>query len=373
MHASLFREGRFFDMMLSYHMKALRFLLPLFFIVVAALFISSQLPSIAGGVTVSLSDGVGTADAGDGSQTEVTTSWTSSGFYTTGTYLTLSISPSATSTLIECGTPDYTFANTGDISRVTSSWSATDAVYQFVQNVATGTTGSVCVSYGMSTSTPTNYSIAVYVSTSTSGVFSTTDFGAALYYVLGGNQVEVSATVPSAISFSIRNSADTGTTNVCELGTLSLSTVETCTYRLRIATNAANGFTATLQADDDFNDSGAATMTAITNDTAFVAGTEAYGIQSLVGATLGGRQSTSSVFTDPVIESSFSTTTFDTDASPVPTSSAGIIISFPRPFQTGAAPSTTTTSAITHAAAMGAGTAAGSYGQTVTYRVTGSF
>jgi hypothetical protein len=273
---------------------------------------------------------------------------------------------------VECGTPDYTFASAGDITRVTSSWSNTDAVYNFVTNEATSTAGAVCVSFGLTTSTPTNYSIAMLATTSTTS-FTTTDFGAALYYVLGGNQVLVSATVPASLSFSIRNSEDSANTNVCQLGTLSMSSVNTCTYRLRIATNASNGFVTTIQADKMFSTPTFATMTDIVDGSSFVAGTEAYGISSLVAATQGGRQTTSSAFSDPIVESSFTSTTFNADPSPVPTSTTGIIISFPRPFNVGPAPSTTTTSAITHSAAISAGTAVGNYTQTVTYRVTGSF
>lgn len=338
----------------------------------AFLLFAAQMPADAAGVTVSLSDGAGTVDAGNGGQTEITTSWTTSGFYVTGTWLTLTISPAATSTLVECGTPDYTFAQTGDIARVTSSWSNTDAVYNFIQNAATSSAGGVCVSFGLTTSTPTNYSIAMLATTSTTG-YTSTDFGAALYYVLGGNQVLVSATVPASLSFSIRNSGDTANTNVCQLGTLSISGVSTCTYRLRIATNASNGFVTTIQADKMFSTPTFATMTDVVNDASFVAGTEAYGISALVAATIGGRQTTSSAFTDPIVEATFSSTTFNADASPVPTSTSGILISFPRPFNVGPAPSTTTTSAISHSAAISAGTAVGNYTQTVTYRVTGSF
>jgi hypothetical protein len=338
----------------------------------AFVLLAVQLPADAAGVTISLSDGSGPADAGNGGQTEITTSYTTSGFYVTGTYLTFTIAPAATSTLSNCGTEDKTFATLGDIFRVTSSWDNSNAVFSFARNIATSTAGSMCVSYGLTTSTPTNYSIAI-LATSGTTEYTATDFGAALYYVLGGNQVQVSATVPAILSFSIRNSGDSANTNVCQLGTLSISAVSTCTYRLRIATNAASGFSTTIQADHDFSTPTFATMTNIVNDASFVAGTEAYGIQTLVGATIGGRQATSSFFTDPVVESNFATTTFIVDASTVPTSSAGIIISFPRPFNTGPAPSTTTTSAITHAAAISAGTPTGNYSQTVTYLVTGTF
>lgn len=348
------------------------FLLRLAMFFGAFVLFATQLPADAAGVGVGLSDGSGTLDAGNGGQTEIDTSWTTSGFYTTGTYLTITISPAATSTLVECGTPDTTFAQLGDLNMVTSSWTNTDAVYNFAKSVPTSTLGSVCVSYGLTTSTPTNYSIAILATTGTS-VFTTTDFGAALYYVLGGNQVLVSATVPATLSFSIRNSGDTANTNVCQLGTLSLASVSTCTYRLRIATNAANGFVTTILADKEFSTPTFATMTNIGDNSAFVAGTEAYGISVLTAATEGGRQSTSTAFTEPIVESSFATTTFSSDASPVPSTSTSIIISFPRSFRTGQAPSTTTTSAVTHAAAIGGGTPTGNYTQTVTYRVTGSF
>jgi hypothetical protein len=351
-------------------MKRLLFRLAMF--VGAFLLFAAQLPADASGVSISLSDGSGTADAGNGGQTEITTSWTTSGFYTTGTWLTLTISPSATSTLTDCTTPDTSFATAGDIVKVTSSWSSSAAVFNAAANIATSTAGSICVSYGMTTTTPTNYSIALLATTSTSS-FTTTDFGAALYYVLGGNQVYVSATVPASLAFSIRDSGDLANTNVCQLGTLSLASVSTCTYRLRIATNASNGFVTTIQADHDFSTPSFATMTNIVDGGSFVAGTEAYGISALVGASIGGRQATSSAFTDPVVEASGASSTFNVDPSAVPTSTSGIIISFPRPFSAGAAPSTTSTSAVTHAAAISAGTAVGNYSQTVTYRVTGSF
>src|SRR5262245_128437 len=126
----------------------------------------AQLPAGASGVGISLSDGVGTLDASDGGQIEITTSFTSSGLYATGTYLDRTISPAATSTVTDCTTPDYNFAGSdGALSKVTSSWSTTDAVFSFAKNISTSTAGSVCVSYGLTNSTPTNYSISVLTST----------------------------------------------------------------------------------------------------------------------------------------------------------------------------------------------------------------
>lgn len=337
----------------------------------AFILISHVSPLDASGVTVSLSDGSGTADAGSGGQTEITASWTSSGFYTTGTQVTLSIAPAATSTIVNCGTASTDFGGSaGSFGSFTSS----SAVFTLTDNVATSTAGSLCLSFGLTTTTATNYSISMQATSSTSS-FTTTDFSATLYYVLGGNEVQVTAEVPASLSFSIRNSADSANTNVCQLGVLSLSQVNFCSYRLRIATNAASGFTTTIETDGQLNVGGTATMTAITNDTAFATGTEAYGMAFLTGATTGGRSGTGA-YDQPVTEAGSAEDarfTFDTDSSPLNFTSATSIISYTAPFNPATAPSLTSTSLVVHGAAVGAGTPTGNYGQTVTYRVTGSF
>lgn len=340
----------------------------------ASALLVSQYPASAAGVTVSLNDNSGTADAGAGGQTEIDTSFVTSGFYVTGTTLSLTISPAATSTISHCGTPDFLFTATHTLTAATSSWTSSEASYTFNESVPTGTGGTVCLSYGLVT-TPANYSVAILTTSSTTA-FNTTDFGAALYYVAGGNQIiDVSAQVPATLSFVIRNTADTAATNICQLGVLSLSQVSFCSYRLRIATNAANGFTTTIQQDEEFNSTGNATMTAITNDTAFATGTEAYGIAFLEGATTGGR-SIAGDFDEPVTEAGTSTDaslTFSNDSTPLNFSRATTIISHARPFATASAPSLTTTSLVVHGAAIDAGTPTGNYSHIITYRVTGTF
>ncbi|MBD3252016.1 hypothetical protein GF380_06245 [Candidatus Uhrbacteria bacterium] len=341
-------------------------------ITVAAFFIALALiPVGASGVTVTVSDGSGTTDAGSGGSTEITTSFTSSGLYVTGTQMTLTVSPASTSTLTDCSTASTDF---GGSAGSFGSFTTSTAVFTLTENVATSTSGSLCLTYGLTTTTATNYSISVLATSSTSE-YTATDFGAALYYVLGGNEVTVSAQVPASLSFSIRNSADTANTNVCALGTLSLSQVNFCDYRLRIATNAANGFTTTLQPDAIFNAGGSATMTAITNDTAFATGTEAYGIAFLVGATSGGRSGVGA-FDQPVTEAGSSvdaSLTFDADSTPLDFTTATTVISYTAPFNAASAPSLITTSRVMHGAAIGAGTPTGDYSHTITYRVTGSF
>ncbi|HWQ99982.1 MAG TPA: hypothetical protein VN397_04030 [Candidatus Methylomirabilis sp.] len=336
----------------------------------------SQFPAAASGVTVSLSDGVGTVDAGSGGSTEITTSWTSSGIYATNSTLTITVSPATQDTITNCATVDCNFFSSAigcDISFATSTMTSSTATGTFTQSVATSTAGGICLTYPISATSVQNYSVAVL----TSGG-STSDFGAALYYVLGANQVTVTATVPATLSFAIRNSADTANTNTCALGVLSTTAVSSCSYRLRIATNATNGFNSTILADLDFNSNGNATMTNIVNDTAFAAGTEAYGISTLTAADSGVRSATSGLFVAGIVESGigagYATTTFNTDTSPVPTTTGAVLFVYATSaVNPEVAPSLTDTTLVTHSAAISAGTESGAYTQTVTYRVTGSF
>lgn len=326
--------------------------------------------AIASGVSLTLSDGSGIADGGSGGVTEIQIGWTSSGFYTTGTVMKVTLSPATTSTIANCASPSTSFGTAaGSFSGFTSS----SASFTLTQNAPTSTAGSLCLSFDLVTSTAMNYSISVHATTSTSS-FTTTDFGMSLYSILGKNQIQVTGIVPSYLSFSIRNEADTADTNVCQLGTLTLTGVNTCSYRLRIATNAASGFVTSLQPESNMNTNGSATMTAITNDTSFVAGIESYGIATVVGATTGGWSGAD--FNQPVVEAGAAqdaSLTFNVDATPLHFTSATTILSYTAPFETGSAPSTTSTSLITHAATVGIDTVPGSYSQNILYRVTGSF
>jgi hypothetical protein len=326
----------------------------------------------ASGVAVSLSDGTGTADAGAGGITEITTSWTTSGLYATGTQITISISPAASSTITNCGTPDTQFAVAAD--GAFGTFTTSSAIYTLTQNAATGSAGSLCLRFELENTTSSNYLVTMKATSSTTG-FTTTDFGAALYDVLGSNEVTVTASIPSSLSFAIRNAADTANTNVCTFGTLALNQVSFCSYRLRIATNAASGYTATLQPNGEFNVNGTATMTAVLNDIPFATGTEAYGMAFFYGAASGGRVGANN-FDAPAVEAGATedaSLTFNQDSTPLDFVTATTVVSYGGPFNALAAPSPTTTALVVHGAAIGAATPYGSYGQTVTYRVTGSF
>lgn len=323
----------------------------------------SVAPAGAAGVTVSLQPASSSI-----STTNVDIHWTGSGAYVSGTTITITTNPAFTS--IATGTGAFTtdIDGNGSANGFLTSSTLSSVIFTVVTTTSAAST-TLSLLLGFTSSTPQNFSIAVFTATSTS---STSDFGAALFYANGGNQVSVTASVPATLAFSIRNSADSTTTNSCALGTLTTASTSTCAYRLRVETNAASGFTATIVGNHDLG-SGTATITAATNDGFAAAGTEGYGISSLTGATAGGRNSGTGAFDQAVTESNVAGTTFVTDVSPVPTTSAVTLISYTSAFSVSSTPSLTGTSLVTHFANINGGTPAGNYTQTVTYIVTASY
>lgn len=315
----------------------------------------------AGGVTVVL-----TPSAQSTSPQNIQIEWTGSAQYVTGTTVLVTTSPAFNAIRDNCTSTEVDLNNDGTSDGSITATSTNSATFTLTTSTgAVDLTMNLCLQFTFS-STSTNYAISILSS-------NPVDFGSALFYANGGNQVTVTATVPAALSFSIRNTGDTADTNTCALGVLDLSTTSTCSYRLRIATNASNGFQAQVVANHDFG-SGSATMTNVVNDTGgWSAGTETYGMARVIGAVTGGRNTTTGAFDQAVYENAPVGFTFNVDPSPVPTSSAQNFISYGAAFQTGLAPSTTSTSFVEHAAAISAGTPAGAYSQVLTYTVTGSF
>lgn len=321
-------------------------------------------PVTAGGVTITL-----TPSSSSSSPQEVAITWTSSpsAGYTSGSTVTIQ-SDTAFTSLAQCSTPTTDLDGNGTTDGSVTGTSTTILTYTLT-NHTTSTSNSLCVELTFP-STALNYGISMAANTSTGGLI---DFGAALFYANGGNQVTVTMDVNANLSFSIKNEADSALVNTCDLSTLTSAATSTCNYRLRIATNAESGFQAQVVADQELG-TGSATMTTVTNDGGgFTPGTEAYGFGRIVGATEGGRNTTTLAFTEPVVEDATTNFTFQTDPSPVPTSTATNIISYGAQFQTGNAPSTTSTTLVEHEAAISNGTAAGNYTQVLTYTVTATF
>lgn len=277
--------------------------------------------------------------------------WTGSG-YGVGETITISVDQSATiaaTTTSLGGTGVVTIGGSGTATvtlTVTTAVPAGDLVYDVVLTLPD--------------TTPRNYSVSLASS-------NPVDVGAALFYAYGGNQVTVTADVPSILSFAIRNDADSANTNVCALGTLSVLSEKTCVYRLKISTNAAGGFLTQVVANHDLNNV-SSTIMQVADNAASTPGTEQYGIR-LVGATAGGRQG--ALYMGAVTEENVPNFTFQTDTSPVPTSTQDFI-SYADAFD-GSPPFNSNTTRVTHFANISVGTPAGAYSQVVTYTVTGRF
>jgi len=184
------------------------------------------------------------------------------------------------------------------------------------------------------------YAIAI------SGTFG--DSGSITVAIIADDQVAVTATVNPTMSFAISS-------NTCALGTLDTSSVKDCDYTLAVGTNAVNGAVITIQAVSDgtnayLNKDGTPTsfINDIANDGTVTAGTEGYGIALEGGAgwTEAGD--------------------FSTDATPIP-SAVTDILTIATPI------ASSVTSTVTHQAAIGDITEAGTYSQTVQYIATGTF
>ncbi len=338
------------------------YIVRLFSFVALVAMAAAMLPANAGGVTLTYTtpaNGEIDTAAADGYAT-TTFGWTQSGDYSNGDTITVVISPAPSSTAnVQACTPApaTAFGGAGSFG----SFTPTGATWTWSAD-ATTDTDTVCLRLPVTDAgvvTTTNISVAIL----TSGA--NVDYGALLYYIGGGNDVLVTATVPSTLSFAIVSSTALGVPkNDCALGSLTTGAVSPCNYSLKISTNASGGFTSTIDADKQLSTPEYATITDIAEDGTVTLGVESYGI-AVTGATVGGRNSGTGLFDQPLVENG----DFADDDTPVPTSPTAFI-SYTDGFWSSTTQSTTL---VTHKAAISPVTPAGFYSQTVTYTVTGSF
>jgi hypothetical protein len=204
-----------------------------------------------------------------------------------------------------------------------------------------------------------NYSFMV-----TTDVGSESDFGGVFQYVGEANYVNVTAYIAPTLSFVIRNSDDTTNTNVCDLGLLTTTSVKSCSYRLKIGTNASSGYSVlaetTLLEDSNLNSiDPAAAGTAGTGGTEIVAGTENYGVVITPGA-------------NTTVQSAYNagaTNAVDYEIVGTPES---ILVST-SPSSPEASGDLVDTHLVTHQAAIGIDTLSSFYSQTVIYTVIPNF
>lgn len=210
---------------------------------------------------------------------------------------------------------------------------------------------------------------------------SVNDYGSVLQYVGDDNDVSVTGTVQPSLSFNIRTLDDSADINTCDLGVVTTTTAPNadttddgageCGYALAIGTNADNGFQATINSNQTFRNAGGYIITQVTDNAAFAAGTEAYGLANVTAAQTGHNGSGS--FNQTITENNTASYTFQTDSSPVPAGGAQNFVSFTDSIQYTAGSGATDTTRVMHGFAIGTGTPTGAYSHTVTYLITANF
>lgn len=226
------------------------------------------------------------------------------------------------------------------------------------------------------------------VTTATAGNYSFSvvtpdESGAALLYVGDTNDVQVEADVEPTLSFEIREDDDSGLKpyavgssvgpHLCDMGTLTTAAVGECAYRLKIQTNAANGFDVHVGVNQDFQNASASVLTAVADNTV-TAGVEEYGIVvdpgSISGTTPGGAPGDGVIAVMGVWDS---VNEVGLTIANAPTAGTSLFLSADAPNTSTGNNDLTYTSEVTHRAGISASTAAGLYTQVVTYTVTPSF
>jgi hypothetical protein len=241
-------------------------------------------------------------------------------------------------------------------------------------NVATSTAGdyttaTLTLGAGITTGNPVTIVATGLTTPTTAGnytftVVSNSDYGANFQYIGDDNQVEVRAYVPITLSFDIRNDSDTADTNICDLGTVDSTTLGTCSYRLKVTTNAGSGYTISVVTDGDLTNGTHNMVNADpgTLGTLIAAGTEAYGAIIEEGSltTAGGNITLATAYSAGANSVAYNNTTpallLTSDSANDP-----------------ATPDLTNTTRVTHNLGVQGDTPAGKYTQTITYTVAPSF
>lgn len=201
------------------------------------------------------------------------------------------------------------------------------------------------------------------------------DYGNILYYIGDTNDVRVTAVVQPILTFTIRNTADTAEQptvagqKLCDLGTLSITTVNTCSYRLKVGSNAISGYSVSYDSDGNLTNGSYPITNAAAGSNgsaigSYPAGTELYGIVLAEGKATHNNA-------DINRGTDFSTTTSNVyqitkTTGPIPVVSS---TSFNAPSAT----DTVNTSLVTHRAVIDADVRTGNYSHIVTYTVSGTF
>lgn len=289
----------------------------------------------------------------------VSVAYTTSTTLTSGASIQLTYRNAYTGTLSTANTTVNTVAPTS-VTNSVSGLFTTSTIVIANPSITSGSTVTIATTGLTSPVAAGNYTFAIKTSA---------DFGANFQYVGQANVVQVRAFIPVSLSFDIRNAADTANTNVCDLGTVTTVAVATCDYRLKVSTNAKNGYTVSMSSSGNLtngsdNITNAAVGAGGSGGTNIVAGTETYGVLigagSITGA--GGAITRSNIFNAGAAnEVLYNYTT------------PQVIMTATKPNSPAVSGDTTNTSLITHALGVSSNTPSGDYTQTVTYTVAPAF
>ena len=189
-------------------------------------------------------------------------------------------------------------------------------------------------------------------------------YGGGLIYVNDSNDVTVTATVIPQLEFDILTSDASTDTNACDLGQLTSSATSTCSYRLRVLSNASDGYTVQVKANGPLT-SGSHDINYVSDD--LVDGdnggsaTEEYGVSIAPG-------SSSVPTTTLTLQGNF----VSGNHNDLGTTAENLVIANGPNFPSSSG-DTTNTAEITHHAQVSSDTPTGAYTQTATYYVTASF
>jgi len=288
----------------------------------------------------------------------ISTAYTTTATLTSGASIQLTYRNAYTGTLSTANTTVNTVAPTSVTNAVSGAFT-TSTIVIANPSITSGSTVTIATTGLTSPVAAGNYTFAIKTSA---------DFGANFQYVGQANVVQVRAFIPVSLSFDIRNTADTANTNTCDLGTVTTIAVATCAYRLKVATNARNGYTVSMTTSGNLTDGTNNLNNAVagaggSGGTNIVAGTETYGVVinagSITGA--GGVITRANIFNAGANDVLFNYTT------------PQVILTATRPNSPAVSGDTTNTSLITHELGISSNTPSGDFTQTVTYTVAPAF
>ena len=160
------------------------------------------------------------------------------------------------------------------------------------------------------------------------------------------------------------NNNYTADTNTCDLGSLTTTSVSSCSYRVKVSTNTANGYTIFMKASGNLVSSSNSIPNANpgsggSGGTNITAGAQVYGAQVLAGSITGGSISVTNLFNAGATNSVLFNYAANTN---ILTATGGNNPTL-----------ATQSSLITHNLGISGNTPAGYYTQSITYGVVPSF